>query len=48
MGKRGRKTTRKGYFYEEQEQAVIDYINAYEASEKERIFETSLKYAFTK
>ena len=40
MGKRGRKpsTERKGYFYEEQEQAVIDYINAEDNIEKDRIY----------
>lgn len=50
MAKRGRKpkTERKGYFYEEQEQAVIDYINAYDADEKNRIFNTVLSPAFTK
>jgi hypothetical protein len=50
MAKRGRKpkTERKGYFYEEQEQAVIDYINAYDADEKDRIFNTVLSPAFTK
>ena len=50
MAKRGRKTKneRKGYFYEEQEQAVIDYINAYDKETKELIFNTTLKYAFTK
>ena len=50
MAKRGRKpkSERKGYFYEEQEQAVIDYINAYEAEEKTRIFNEILSPAFTK
>lgn len=50
MAKRGRKpkAERKGYFYEEQEQAVIDYINAYDADEKNRIFNTVLSPAFTK
>lgn len=50
MAKRGRKpkSERKGYFYEEQEQAVIDYINAYEAEEKDRIFNDILNPAFTK
>lgn len=46
MAKRGRK--RKGYFYEEQEQAVIDYINAQEKTEKNRIFNQWLRPAFTK
>ena len=50
MAKRGRKpkNERKGYFYEEQEQAVIDYINAYAAEEKARIFNEILSPAFTK
>jgi hypothetical protein len=50
MAKRGRKpkSERKGYFYEEQEQAVIDYINAFDAEEKERIFNSILSPAFTK
>lgn len=46
MAKRGRK--RKGYFYEEQEQAVVDYINAQTQSEKDKIFNQWLKPAFTK
>lgn len=46
MAKRGRK--RKGYFYEEQEQAVVDYINADSKSEKDKIFNTWLRPAFTK
>ena len=46
MAKRGRK--RKGYFYEEQEQAVIDYIQATTKSEKDRIFNSWLRPAFTK
>lgn len=50
MAKRGRKpkSERKGYFYEEQEQAVIDYINAYSAEDKDRIYNDLLKPAFTK
>ena len=39
MAKRGRK--RKGYFYEEQEQAVSDYINSHDKLEKNRIFNVS-------
>ena len=46
MAKRGRK--RKGYFYEEQEQAVYDYINAQDPIEKNKIFNEWLKPAFTK
>ena len=50
MAKRGRKpkSERKGYFYEEQEQAVVDYINAYEISKKEEIYNTILRPAFTR
>ena len=46
MAKRGRK--RKGYFYEEQEQAVYDYINTKDPIEKNKIFNEWLKPAFTK
>lgn len=46
MAKRGRK--RKGYFYEEQEQAVVDYINSQSNSERNKIFNAWLKPAFTK
>ena len=50
MGKRGRKplNKRKGYFYEEQEQAVKDYLNADDTEEKDKIFNKWLKPAFTK
>lgn len=49
MAKRGRKPKeRKGYFYEEQEQAVVDYLNTYDDLERERIYNTVLKPAFTK
>jgi hypothetical protein len=48
--KRGRKPSkeRKGYFYETQEQAVVDYISTDDEREKNRIFNTILKPAFTK
>ena len=48
--KRGRKPSkeRKGYFYEEQEQAVVDYISTDDEREKNKIFNTTLKPAFTK
>ena len=38
--KRGRKPSkeRKGYFYAEQEQAVVDYINTEDEQEKNRIY----------
>ena len=50
MAKRGRKPSgkRKGYFYEEQEQAVVDYINSNSQSERDTIFNTILLPAFTK
>ena len=48
MGRRGKKPRRKGYFYEEQEQAVVDYINAETKEDKERIFNEYLLTAFTK
>jgi hypothetical protein len=50
MAKRGRKpkTERKGYFYEEQEQAVIDYLNTYDTRKREEIFNNILRPAFTK
>lgn len=43
--KRGRK--RKGYFYEEQEQAVVDYLNEKDLQKRELIFNTWLHPAFT-
>lgn len=48
MAKRGRKPKEKstGYFYEEQEKAVIDYLNAETAEEKNRIYCDVLKPAF--
>lgn len=50
MAKRGRKPSkkRKGYFYEEQEQAVKDYIRADSEEEKNKIFNSILLPAFTK
>ena len=48
--KRGRKPSkeRKGYFYEVQEKAVVDYISTDNVYEKNRIFNEILKPAFTK
>jgi hypothetical protein len=48
--KRGRKPSkeRKGYFYEEQEEAVVNYISTDDEKEKNKIFNTILKPAFTK
>ena len=49
MAKRGRKPKeRKGYFYEKEEQAVIDYIASPNPEEKNRIFNSILLPAFTK
>ena len=47
--KRGRKPSkeRKGYFYETQEAAVVDYLSTDDVEEKNRIFNTILKPAFT-
>ena len=46
---RGRKPKeKKGYFYETEEQAVIDYINSDDIEEKNRIFNTILLPALTK
>ena len=39
---------RRGYFYEEQEQAVRDYITAGDEETKNKIFNSILKPAFTK
>jgi hypothetical protein len=46
MARTGRK--RKGYFYEEQERAVSDYLNAHTKEERDRIFNEWLRPAFTK
>lgn len=46
VGKRGRK--RKGYFYEDQEQAVVDYIRSDNQAQRNRIFNEWLRPAFTK
>jgi hypothetical protein len=50
MAKRGRKPSnkRKGYFYEEEEQAVLDYLNTDDAFEKNQIYCDKLKPAFEK
>ena len=50
MAKRGRKpkSERKGYFYETQEQAVIDYLNTYDDIKRSEIFNNILLPAFTK
>lgn len=50
MAKRGRKPSgnRKGYFYENEEMAVINYLNSDNEEEKEKIFNECLLPAFTK
>lgn len=42
------KKERTGYFYEEQENAVRDYLNSNDETERNRIFNTILRPAFTK
>lgn len=50
MAKRGRKQSnkRKGYFYEEQEEAVKNYLKAETKEEKNKIFKKWLEPAFEK
>ena len=49
MAKRGRKPKeRKGYFYEKEENAIVQYINEKNAEEKNKIFNTILYPALTK
>ena len=50
MAKRGRKPgkERKGYWYETEEENFIKYIQSDDVEEKEKIFNTVLKPAFTK
>lgn len=50
MAKRGRKasSTKKGYFYETEETAVINYLNSDDDVEREKIFNKYLLPAFTK
>lgn len=49
MAKRGRKPKeRKGYFYEKEEQAIVDYTTTRDIEEKNRIFNTILLPALTK
>jgi hypothetical protein len=50
MAKRGRKPgkNRKGYWYEEQEENFKQYLKCENKEEKERIFNTVLRPAFTK
>ena len=49
MAKRGRKPKeRKGYFYEKEEQAIVDYTSSTDPEEKNKIFNTVLMPALTK
>lgn len=48
MGRGRKPKERKGYFYEKEEQAVIDYINSTNNIEKNHIFNTILFPAFSK
>lgn len=49
MAKRGRKAKeKKGYFYDTEEQAIVDYINAQTVADKNKIFNTILYPALTK
>jgi hypothetical protein len=50
MAKRGRKSTkeRKGYFYEKEETALVEYLKCEDQDKKEEIFNTTLKPALTK
>lgn len=50
MAKRGRKpkNERKGYFYEIEEEAIVNYLNSDSKAERERIFNEILMPAFTK
>ena len=49
MAKRGRKPKeRKGYFYEKEETAIIQYIHEENTEEKNRIFNTVIYPALTK
>ena len=50
MGRRGRKPSgkRKGYWYEDEENAFLEYLSASTKDEKDRIFNEKLLTAFTK
>ena len=50
MGKRGRKPSgkRKGYWYEDEENAFLEYLSASTKDEKDKIFNEKLLTAFTK
>lgn len=48
MPRKKKNETKKGYFYEKEEAAIVDYINADDENEKNRIFNTILYPALTK
>ena len=49
MAKRGRKPKeKKGYFYDKEEEAIVNYINETNVAEKDKIFNTILYPALTK
>ena len=49
MAKRGRKPKeKKGYFYDEEEKAIVDYMNATNITEKNKIFNKTIYPALTK
>jgi hypothetical protein len=48
MAKRGRKRKNKRYFEEEQEQAVISYLNTDNSQEKNKIYEEMLRFPLYK
>lgn len=50
MAKRGRKPSAepKGYFYEREEKAVVDYLNSEDDNERNKIYNEILKPAFAK
>lgn len=48
MGRGRKPKEKKGYFYEKEEQAVIDYIGSTDINKKNKIFNTILLPAFTK
>ena len=45
---RGKKKQRKGYFYEDEQNALVEYLNCDDVNEKNKIFNKWLYPAFTK
>ena len=48
MARGRKKSERSGYFYEEEEKAVVNYLTESDELEKNKIFKTKLLPAFTK